>query len=176
MEDSQLIKTDYHDNHSLIREDNWGIDTASDIDSFVENLQEHFIHQARKRYSEVVVEHWLHPRNQFAMPEPDGHARIKGPCGDTMDIFVKISGSTIADASFLTDGCITSIASASMAVEMAIGRSVAEAMEVSQDDILGELGGLPKESRHCALLASNTLREAVKPISVRKKSIGRKRP
>jgi nitrogen fixation NifU-like protein len=139
-----------------------GTSTASDIDSFVEKLQEHFLNQARELYSESVVDHWLHPRNPFAIDNPNGHAKIKGPCGDTMEVFIQVRGNKIINASFLTDGCITSIASGSMAVEMAIGKNLVDAMAISQDDILQELGGLPEESRHCALLASNTLCEAVR--------------
>lgn len=134
----------------------------SDLDDFVRELQERVIMQAREQYSKTVVEHWLEPKNPFPMDDPDGHARIKGPCGDTMKIFIRVGNDRISDASFVTDGCITSIASGSMAVDMAIGKSAKEAMAVSAQDILDRLGGLPEESRHCALLASNTLRAAVK--------------
>jgi nitrogen fixation NifU-like protein len=139
--------------------------TMSDLDDFVKQLQDEIIRQAREQYSETVVEHWLQPRNPFAMNGPDGHGRIKGPCGDTMDIFIRVEGETIVDASFLTDGCITSIASGSMAVQMAVGKRVSEAAALSDEDILEELGGLPAESRHCALLAANTLHAAVEDYS-----------
>lgn len=128
----------------------------------MKELQQRILDQFRKQYSETVVNHGMHPRNFFPMENPDGNARIKGPCGDTMELFIRVRNGRIADACFLADGCITSIASGSMAVEMAIGRSVTEALRISQKDILNELGGLPKESRHCALLASNTLREAIR--------------
>ncbi len=133
----------------------------SELDEAVEAIQNQIIQKALKKYSASVVEHWQHPRNQHAMDGADGHARIKGPCNDTMEIFVKISEGRIADASFLTDGCATSIVSGSMAVELALGKSVAEARAVSQNDILTDLGGLPEENEHCALLASNTLCAAI---------------
>jgi nitrogen fixation NifU-like protein len=133
-----------------------------DIDEFVKKLQQQILDQARGQYSEAVLDHGMSPRNRFPMDNPDGHAGITGPCGDTMELFIRVRKGRIVDASFLTDGCITSIASGSMSVEMAIGRSVAEAQAISQYDILNELGGLPEESRHCALLASNTLREAIR--------------
>jgi nitrogen fixation NifU-like protein len=138
-----------------------GDPSTSDLDELVEQLQEEIIAQAREQYSETVVDHWVRPRNQRVMSDPDGRARIKGPCGDTMELFLRVSGNEITDASFMTDGCITSISSGSMAVEMAIGRGLREALSISQDDILRALGGLPEESRHCALLASDTLRKAV---------------
>ena len=133
----------------------------SDLDRIVKELQEQLIHQAREVYSEVVVEHWFNPRNLCAMDKPDGHARIKGPCGDTMEIFVRTDKEMIAEASFLTNGCITSIASGSMAVESAVGKSLSEARAISKGTILQNLGGLPEGSQHCALLAANTLRAAL---------------
>ncbi|MCK4657384.1 MAG: iron-sulfur cluster assembly scaffold protein [candidate division Zixibacteria bacterium] len=133
-----------------------------DIDELAKKLQQQIIDQARKQYSETVIDHGMNPRNPFPMDDPDGHTKIKGPCGDTMEFFIRVRDGRIVDASFLTDGCMTSIASGSIAVEMIIGRSVAEALAVSQNDILNKLGGLPKESRHCALLASDTLRKTVR--------------
>jgi len=133
-----------------------------DIDGFVKGLQRQILDQARGQYSKVVLDHGMNPRNRFPMDNPDGHAGIKGPCGDTMELFIRVRKGRIVNASFLTDGCITSVASASMSVQMAIGKSVAEVLAISQYDILNELGGLPEESRHCALLASNTLHEAVR--------------
>jgi nitrogen fixation NifU-like protein len=137
----------------------------SDLDDFVKELQEEIIRQAREQYSGTVVEHWLRPRNPFPMESPDGHAGIKGPCGDTMEIFIRVREGRIAEASFLTDGCITSIAAGSMAVQMAVGKSLSEAAAVSDADILDGLGGLPDESLHCALLAANTLHAAVEDYS-----------
>jgi len=133
----------------------------SDLDEAVEAMQRQIIEQALREYSAIVVEHWTHPRNQYAMDNPDGYARIKGPCGDTMEFFLRVQNGKIADASFLTDGCITSISSGSMAVELTVGKSLAEARAVSAENILNELGGLPEESQHCAVLASDTLRAAV---------------
>jgi nitrogen fixation NifU-like protein len=131
------------------------------INGLAQVLQQPVLNPDREKYSKTVIGHAMNPRNLSPMNNPDGHAVIKGPCGDTMELFIRIRDGKIADASFLTSGCITSIASGSMAVEIAIGKSVAEAWAISQDDILNRLGGLPKENEHCALLAANTLREAV---------------
>lgn len=134
---------------------------VSDFDEMVKGIQEQLVRQARELYSEVVVEHWLNPRSPYAMDNPDGHARIKGPCADTMEIFIRVKDGKIADASFVTDGCLTSIVSGSMAVQMARKKSLPEAKAISRDAILRNLGGLPEESQHCALLAANTLGAAV---------------
>ncbi len=134
---------------------------ADKLDEFVDDLQQKVIEEARQKYSESVVERWLNAPGHGLMATPDGHARITGPCGDSMEIFLRVEGRRIAEASFMTDGCMTTIVSASMVVEMATGMPVTDASSISQQQILDALGGLPEESHHCALLASNTLRAAV---------------
>jgi nitrogen fixation NifU-like protein len=131
------------------------------IDEYVENLQREVIERARRRYSEMAIDHWLNPRNPYAMENPDGYAKIEGSCGDTMEIFVRIKHGKISDASFFTDGCMNSLVSGSMAVDLARGRDVFDARTITKDDILKGLGGLPMEGEHCALLASNTLIAAI---------------
>ena len=115
----------------------------------------------REIYSEAAIEHGMNPRNIGEIEDADGFARVTGQCGDTMSIWLKINDSKIMDARFLTDGCGTSRASGSMATEMAKGKSLAEVQKISQQDVLDGLGGLPEESEHCALLAANTLKEAI---------------
>lgn len=116
----------------------------------------------RKIYSETTIDHAMNPRNVGDMAEADGFARVTGPCGDAMEIWLKLKNGIIAEASFLTDGCGTSIASGSMVTEMVKGRSITEARKINQQDILTALGGLPEESQHCALLAANTLKAAIR--------------
>jgi nitrogen fixation NifU-like protein len=116
----------------------------------------------RKVYSENVVDHAMNPRNVGSMEDANGFARITGPCGDTMEIWLRVRDNTIAEATFMTDGCGTTIAAGSMATELARGKTVIQAQKISQQDVLKALGGLPEESQHCALLVSNTLNEAVK--------------
>lgn len=131
------------------------------LDEFVDELQQQIIGEARERYSESVVQRWMTAPGHGQMANPDGHARVTGPCGDSMEIFLRVEEGAIAEASFLTDGCMSTIVSASMVVEMATGMPVSEARSVSQEQILDALGGLPEESHHCALLAANSLRAAV---------------
>jgi len=115
----------------------------------------------RKVYSETVVDHATDPRNVGSMEDASGFARIIGPCGDTMEIWLRVRDNTIVEATFMTDGCGTTIAAGSMTTELARGKSVIQAQKISQQDMLKALGGLPEESQHCALLVSNTLNEAV---------------
>jgi nitrogen fixation NifU-like protein len=134
---------------------------AEDIDKVVEEIQASIIEEARKIYSEKVIDWWLHPRYMGKLEDPQGSGTVTGSCGDTMHVFLKIENDTIADARFLTDGCTTTIAAGCTACELAIGKTCEEALEISQEVILEQLDGLPEEGIHCALLASDTLRKAV---------------
>jgi len=129
---------------------------------YFEKLQAEIIENARKLYSEKVVDRWLHPRNLGAIENPQGFGKITGPCGDTMEISLRIMNDKIIEAKFLTDGCATSLAAGSMATELASGKNIQEGFKISQELILDKLDGLPEESEHCALLASNALKSALR--------------
>ena len=131
---------------------------TSDFDE----LQEAIIADMRKYYSEKVIDHFLNPRNVGEIQNADGFGRVTGPCGDTMEMWLKVKNDSIADATFLTDGCGTTIASGSMVTEMVKGKSILESQKITQQDVLDALGGLPEESIHCALLAANTLKATIK--------------
>ena len=135
---------------------------SSDFEKAVNELEASIMEDARKVYSEKVIERWLNPRNQGEVRNADGFAKIKGPCGDTMQISFKVKGGRLSRIKFMTDGCASSIASGSMATELAEGKKLEEATKISQEMILDALDGLPEESVHCALLASSTLKEAIK--------------
>ena len=111
--------------------------------------------------SRRASERFEQPRNYGPISQFDGHARITGPCGDTMEVWIRASEGHIAGVGFTTDGCGPSRATGSMATELAMGKPLTEAARIEQADILTALGGLPEESRHCALLASNTLKAAI---------------
>ena len=135
---------------------------ASGWDKFQELVKA----EMRKVYSETVIDHSMNPRNVGDMEDADGFAKVTGPCGDTMEIWLRVKNNSITKAAFMTDGCGTTIAAGSMITEMAKGKSVSQAHKTSQQDVLSALGGLPEESQHCALLAANTLREAIKDYLV----------
>jgi nitrogen fixation protein NifU and related proteins len=127
-----------------------------------EELQKLILADARNIYSETVVDHAMTPRNLGVIQDSDGFASVTGPCGDTMEIWLKVNNNAIAGAAFMTDGCGPSIASGSMVTEIAKGRSISEAQRITQRDVLDALGGLPDESEHCALLAADTLKAAIR--------------
>ena len=135
---------------------------SNDFEKTANELQASIMEDARRTYSEKVIEQWLNPRNLGKIRKPDGFAKIKGTCGDTMQISFKVKDHRISKIRFRTDGCASSIASGSMATELAQGKKLEEAAEISQQMILEALDGLPEESVHCALLASNTLKEAIR--------------
>ena len=127
-----------------------------------EQYQEKVKAELSRVYSDTVVDHIMNPRNNGRMENADGSARITGPCGDTMEIWLKARNDTITEASFITDGCATTIVSGSMVTELARGKSIAQALGIGQVDVLSALDGLPEDSQHCALLAANTLNEAAR--------------
>lgn len=136
---------------------------------FLEKLQAEIIAQAKKVYSESVVDRWLNPRNTGKIEIPQGYGRLTGICGDIMEISLRVVKDRIIDAKFLTEGCGPTLAAGSMATELAVGRSVREAFRINHEMILDNLGGLPEESEHCALLAAETLKEALRDYLAQKR-------
>ena len=139
------------------------------MSSELDDIQELVMADARKIYSETVINHAMNPRNLGSMQDADGYAKITGPCGDTMEVWLKVNNNTITSINFMTDGCGTSVASGSMMTEMVKGKSISEATKTNQQDVLNVLGGLPEESQHCALLAANTLKAAIRDYTVMKR-------
>ena len=131
---------------------------ASELDETEEEFQRYML----ENYSARVIDHAQNPRNTGSIYDADGLAVVTGPCGDTMEIWLKVRDGIINRATFWTDGCGTTIAAGSMITELANGKTVAAAFKITQQQVLSALGGLPEESTHCALLAANTLKEAIK--------------
>jgi nitrogen fixation NifU-like protein len=131
---------------------------ASEFDE----LEEYIMADMRRTYTDTVIDHAMYPRNVGSMSNADGFGSVTGPCGDTMEIWLRVKEGKVVNATFWTDGCGTSIAAGSMVTELAEGVTAIEALRITQQEVLDALGGLPEESVHCALLAANTLREAVR--------------
>jgi len=113
-------------------------------------------------YNPVVMEHLKHPRNMGEMEKPDGVGEAQNPvCGDTMRLFIRVQTGRIIDATFLTFGCGAAIASSSMATDMIKGRTIEEALMISDQVIDKALGGLPPTKAHCSILAEKAIRAAV---------------
>ena len=93
--------------------------------------------------------------------DADGFGKVTGPCGDTMQICLKVKRDIVTDAALMIDGCAATIACGSMTTEMVKGKAIKEAFRISTEDILDSLDGLPEANAHCALLAANTLKKAL---------------
>jgi nitrogen fixation NifU-like protein len=133
-----------------------------DVEKFAKQLQAQVMEQIRKLYSETAIDHWQNPRNFKTLVSPDGYARVKGVCGDTMEMFLRVKDDNVIECTFQTNGCGTTIACGSVATGLAAGKPFIEALgSVSAAEILKVLGGLPEESVHCAQLAAETLRRAL---------------
>jgi len=132
------------------------------LSSEFDALEDYVNAEMRKVYSEKVLDHFWNPRNLGQIPDADGFGRITGPCGDTMEVYLRVVGDRVVDATFYTDGCGATIACGSMATELVKGKSIAEALSITSEEILNSLGGLPEENLHCSILAANTLRAAVR--------------
>ncbi len=114
-------------------------------------------------YSDKVMEHFANPRNVGTMEDADGVGLEGNPvCGDLMKIFIKVEDGRIADIKFQTFGCGAAIATSSMVTEMVKGKTLDEAMAVSNKAVAEALGGLPPVKMHCSNLAADGLQAAIK--------------
>jgi nitrogen fixation NifU-like protein len=120
-------------------------------------------------YSAEVIEHYTNPRNVGEIPNADGEGTVGNPaCGDVMKLTIKVENGRIVDAKFKTFGCGAAIATSSMVTELIKGKTIDEALEVSNKTVAEALGGLPAIKMHCSVLAEDALKAAVEDY--RKKS------
>ncbi len=131
------------------------------LDKFVNDLQAEINKDTLRTYGEIVFQRWQNPLYMGRMALADGYARVTGSCGDTMEIFLRFEDGRVKEASFLTDGCASSMVCGSFAAELAIGKTPEEIKKITGETILEILGGLTDEDRHCAFLAANTLQKSL---------------
>lgn len=113
-------------------------------------------------YSEKVMEHFMHPKNVGEIENADGIGEVgNAKCGDIMKMYLKIDGDVISDIKFKTFGCGSAIASSSMATELIKGRTVKEAMELTNKAVADALDGLPPVKMHCSVLAEQAIKSAL---------------
>ena len=114
-------------------------------------------------YTETVMDHFTHPRNVGEIPDADGVGEVgNAKCGDIMKMYLKIKDNRIEDAKFETFGCGSAIASSSMATELIKGKTIEEALAVTNKQVVDALGGLPAYKLHCSVLAEESIKAAVK--------------
>lgn len=113
-------------------------------------------------YTEKVMDHFSNPRNVGEIEDASGVGTEGNPvCGDLMTIYIKVEDEVITDIKFKTFGCGAAIATSSMITEMAIGKTLDEALKITRDDVAEELEGLPPVKMHCSNLAADALRAAI---------------
>lgn len=115
-------------------------------------------------YNDKVMDNFKNPRNVGVIEDADGESKVGSPeCGDIMQIFLKISDDgIIEDAKFQTFGCAAAVASSSMATQMLIGKTIKEALKLTNKQVVEELEGLPPQKIHCSVLAEDAIHQAIK--------------
>ena len=114
-------------------------------------------------YSDIVMDHFMHPRNVGEIENPDGVGQVgNAKCGDIMKMYLKIRDNVIQDVKFETFGCGSAIASSSMATEMIKGKTIDEALAVTNRQVVDALSGLPAHKLHCSVLAEESIKSAIK--------------
>lgn len=114
------------------------------------------------QYTEKVIQTFLNPKNVGKIDDADGMGKVGNPqCGDIMQIFIKVKDNIITDIKFLTLGCAAAIATSSITTEMVKGKTIDEALKITNKDVMSALGGLPPEKLHCSVLAEQGIRAAI---------------
>lgn len=114
-------------------------------------------------YTDTVMDHFMHPWNVGEIPDADGVGQVgNAKCGDIMKMYLKIKDGMIEDVKFETFGCGGAIASSSMATEMIKGKTIDEALAVTNRQVVEALGGLPAHKLHCSVLAEESIKSAIK--------------
>lgn len=113
-------------------------------------------------YSDRVMDHFMHPRNVGEIPDASGIGNVGNPvCGDIMRMYIKVENNIITDAKFKTFGCGAAISTSSMVTEMVKGKSIEEALKITNRAVAEALGGLPPIKMHCSVLAEQALKSAL---------------
>ncbi|MDD4909072.1 MAG: Fe-S cluster assembly scaffold protein NifU [Candidatus Omnitrophica bacterium] len=129
---------------------------------------------AEGQYSDLVMKHFTDPHNVGEIPDADGVGNVGNPiCGDVMRLYIKVKDGVIVEAKFKTFGCGAAIATSSMVTDMVKGKTIEDALLISNKAVAEALGGLPKVKMHCSVLAEEALRSAIEDY--RKRNEGKPR-
>ncbi len=124
-------------------------------------------------YSEKVMQHFKKPQNMGEIPDADGVGSVGNPtCGDLMTMYIKVKDNRLEDVKFKTYGCGAAIATSSMTTELAKGKTIDEAMNISRASVAESLGGLPPVKMHCSNLAADALHAAIEDYQKKQKNKG----
>ena len=132
-----------------------------DFKDLMDNIQKKINKQEETTFSKVVIDEYNDPCYFGFIEKPDAFGKIKGPCGDTMQIFIKIKNKVVKDARFWTDGCGATVACGNRLIKIIRNKTLDEIADLSQEKLIDELDGLPDEHLHCAKLSVDTLKLAL---------------
>ncbi len=139
-----------------------------DLKDLIDDIQKKINFQEEKTYSKKVIDEYRNPLYFGFIENPNGNSKIKGPCGDTMQITLKIINKKIIDARFWTDGCGATIACGNMLIKLIKNKKIDEISNISKEKLLDELHGLPEEQIHCAKLTVDTFINALNDFKKKK--------
>ena len=123
-------------------------------------------------YSKKVMDHFRNPRNVGEIENPDGVGKAGNPvCGDIMELYIKVEDEKIVDAKFKTFGCGAAIATSSMVTEMVKGKTIEEALKITNKAVAEALDGLPPIKMHCSVLAEEALKSAIEDYYKKKEEV-----
>jgi nitrogen fixation NifU-like protein len=135
----------------------------------LDEVQKQLFGNLREFYSQTTTDHILHPRNAGSLNDPDGYASLHSSCNESMEIWLKVRDNRINEVGYWTDGCAATIACGSMVSELAKGKTINLLLNISPRDLADALDNLPEGNFHCAELAVNTLKAAVRDFLAIKK-------
>jgi nitrogen fixation NifU-like protein len=133
----------------------------NEFEALVDKIQGEVFREAKEILGEKGFERWRNPKFCGPIPGADSYAKLKGECGDTMEMYLKIEGNRVAQVGYMTDGCSSSAIAGSFAAEIAAGKTFEDVLDLRGDDVLQAIGRFPENERHCAHLAVRTLQEAL---------------
>jgi nitrogen fixation NifU-like protein len=137
-----------------------------EFDALINKIQNEVFTEARNALGEKGFDRWRNPKYCGVMQGADSHARLKGSCGDTMEMYIRVKDDRLEEVSYFTDGCSSSSIAGSFTAEMATGRTFEEVLDLTGADVLQVIGTFPEAEEHCAHLAVTTLKEAVNSFLV----------
>ena len=125
------------------------------------HMQNHFDQVMEKFYSKKAINYFKNPVNVGRIENSDASAEMRGSCGDTMEMSFRIKKEVIKEIQFFTDGCGVILSCGSAITELVKGKTIHEALKISPYDLINDLGGLPRDGIHCAILSVGTLHKAI---------------
>ena len=140
------------------------------FEKIIKEIQRKIEYEEETEFSKKVINEYRNPSNFGVIDNPDAVGKTKGPCGDTMQIMLKIDNGKVTDVRFWTDGCGTSIACGSMLTKMIKGKTIEEIFAITSEKLNDELDGLPENHVHCSVLAVNTLKRTVEKLIDKEKN------